>query len=141
MRHCGVSICKKEVFIMKNYSILPAKTVLVSLAGRLPENLVIDTATNRGQLAMNFIMQLNKKQLSELSEAVSSIKETCFLEFFSVSEKDLGKVCPTEMKEDSVSLSTDAAKVLFNSQTCPIVQKGTAPSHYVSVTIVTKADE
>ncbi len=128
----------KGVKLMKNATIVTAAEKFADLADHLPKNLVIDTLSPQGLLVGNLLIQFSEKQLAELKEASKYINESFFINVFAISEKSFGKACPTEVKAFSINLSSDVVKIVFNGNTCPIVQKYAIPNRFVSVTLVTK---
>lgn len=126
--------------LKKNTTTVSAKDMLISLANKLPENLLLDAVNEHGLFCMEFLLWLNECQLSALrEEAKKHADEDIFLFFYSIPENNSGKKVPVEVKNLS---SFDFSKVLsinFNGNTLPALKHSMLPPvYYVSVTFVLK---
>lgn len=126
--------------MMNSMNTMTARDMLVSLANKLPENLLIDAVNEEGRFSAAFLLQLNDEQLSELrKEAKKQEKKNLFLFFYSVPEEKAGKEAPYEVKNFSSFDFSKVVKVSFNGSTAPFLKyRDFPPVHYVSVTFVLK---
>lgn len=127
---------------MKSYNTMAAKDMLFSLANKLPQNLVVDAVNEHGMFTAALLLRLKEENLCDLrKEARKHKNNPVFLFFFKVSEKELGKKAPFEVR-DSEFTTFDFSKVvnvLFNGSTAPLLDHNyLAATHYVSVTLVVK---
>jgi len=121
---------------------MKARDMLLSLANKLPDNLLLDAVNSHGIFTASFLLRLKEENLCDLrKEARKHGNESVFLFFFKVSEKELGKKAPFEVKEteyDTFDFSK-VSDVLFNGSTAPLLEHNYLHAmHYVSVTLVVK---
>ena len=126
---------------MKNLNIISAKDALISLASKLPDNLLLDAVNEEGQFTMAFLLRLNDVLLNKLKEeAEKQDKKNFFLFFYSVPEEKVGKEVPCEVKNFSTFDFSKVKSISFNGSTAPLLPKRDYPPiYYVSVTLVLKS--
>ena len=118
----------------KNQHSISATDMLLSLAKKFPENLMLDTEDAEGLFTLCFLLRLSPEQLANLKEAMEFHKDENVFLFFYIRHK--------EKPEESVELKGfegfDLSKVIetnFNGKTAPLLSHSYLdPVHYVSVT-------
>lgn len=124
----------------KSFNTIFARDALISLANKLPENLVLDSMNAEGSFTINFLLQLAEEQLCDLrKEARKQKNENFFLFFYSVTEGKEPKSLPTEVKNFSTFDFSKVKSISFNGNTSPYLPyRNWSPIHYVSVTFTLK---
>ena len=127
---------------MKSMNTMNAKDMLVSLASKLPENLLIDAVNEQGMFTASFLLRLKEEQLCDLRKAAREKREDFFLFFYSISEKNKGKQHATEVRNYTTFDFSKVVDVEFSSSTVNLLlYRDLAPVPYVSVTLVLKDEE
>ena len=127
---------------MNSMNTMNARDMLVSLAKKLPENLLIDAVNEQGMFTAYFLLRLKEEHLCDLRKAARIKGEDFFLFFYSISEKNKGKQHPAEVKDYTTFDFSKLVDVEFNPSTVNLLlYRDLAPIPYVSVTLVFKDEE
>lgn len=129
--------------MQKHYNIVSAKDIFISIAEKLPENLMVDAVSAHGLFAIEFISRLNDEQLAELEKATekqgfpnkSNEKKPVFLEFSTVQEGSSS--CPIELKQFSNFDWDKVSKIKINGNTVPFLYSKSSPElNYIQIVFV-----
>ena len=129
--------------MMNSLNTMYAKEMLISLANKLPENLLLDAVNEHGMFTATVLLHLTEAQLCDLrKEARLHKTDNVFLFFYSVSEKNLGKQHAAEVKDFTTFDFSKVVDIQFNGSCAPLLQHNyLKPIHYVSTTFVLKDEE
>lgn len=101
----------------KNYNTAKATDILVSLANKLPENLLVDSVNDKGKFSLNFLLRLTDNQLVSLKEEASKKKSDFLLDFATIElESD---TCPNELRNFSDFNWEKVYEIKISGDTCP----------------------
>ncbi len=112
----------------------PAKDIIISLADKLPKNLMI--LRSHEKFAIDLISRLNEKQLSILSDEVKKKdSDKVFLEFLT---KHYGsKECAAELMDYSNFNWGNVFDIEINGDTVPYLHSiHSDPTYYVSIIFI-----
>lgn len=122
---------------------------VTKLNGKFPSNLVIDTTSSHGDIAMKIIPHLTDTQLNKLSEEIKKKEDNeVSLLFYRVTEGS--SELPKEITSFDINELDNVKEYRFNGNTEPLLIRdycNTTPplkdsivyEHYVAVTLVMKA--
>lgn len=120
----------------KNLHSIHANDMLLSLAVKLPNNLMLDAEDVEGIFTFNLLLRLNDKQLEDLKKQANLQKdENVFLYFYIRHEGS--HEASVEFNDFESFDFKQIRKIIFNGNTAPLLSySDLAPVHYVSVTLV-----
>ena len=118
----------------KNQHSISATDMLLSLAKKFPENLMLDTEDAEGLFTLCFLLRLSPEQLANLKEAMEFHKDENVFLFFYVQRQGQSEHA-VELKDFEGFDFSKVIKINFNGNTAPLLYYSDLPPvHYVSVT-------
>ena len=125
---------------IKNLNSLRVRDLLISLADKLPKNLMADAINEHGKFSIEFLLKLTNEQLEHLNSECSKFKKD--LVFLDFAQKPNGATyTPTEVKDYSNFNWNNVIDIIINGDTCPTIRSHlTEPIYYVSIVFIMKDD-
>lgn len=96
-----------------------AKDLLISLADKLPEKLMIDTESEQGKFSLNFLCRLTEDQLEQLKKESKDNKGNFYLSFYSIS----GKEAPVRINNFADFDLSKIQSISFDGNTIPEISR------------------
>lgn len=118
--------------VLKNYNAVFARDVFLSLANKLPMNLMLDSVNSQGKFTIKFLSCLSEQEIKALRKECEKKTENVFLLFYTIEENSIS--CPKELRNFSNFDWNKIISIRFNGDTCPYAF-GEDFVHYVSVVI------
>ncbi len=121
----------------KNLNTARATDLLISLASKLPENLVVDTVNEKGNFSLSCLLRMTDEQLFTLKEEANKKKETVLLDFATIESGSTS--CPDELRNFSDFDWNKVGEIRISGDTCPYLPNiYSQPIDYISVIFVIK---
>lgn len=120
----------------KNQHSIYANDMLLSLAIKLPNNLMLDAEDVEGIFTLNFLLRLSDEQLEDLKKASALQKDENVFLFFYTQHQGQSEHA-VELKDFEGFDLSKVIEINFNGKTAPLLSHSYLPPvHYVSVTFV-----
>ena len=118
----------------KNLHSIYAIDMILSLADKLPNNLMLDSEDMEGAFTLNFLFRLSNEQLEDLKEQANLQNDENVFLFFYVQHQGQSEHA-VELKDFEGFDLSKVIKINFNGNTAPLLYYSDLPPvHYVSVT-------
>lgn len=101
----------------RNLNTIKATDALVSLVGKLPENLLVDGINEYGKFSISFLLRLTDEQLLVLKNEAAKKKADFILHFTTI--KSGSTACPDPLTDFTKFDWEKVVEIKMNGYTCP----------------------